>query len=216
MDKLEITNYTEHALGKIASSEIMTTQDVDKLVSIKNQLTHAFLTNQIFRTEPEALVSVLNDVSYPTIPSKYWQSVREQMVHFSQLIYLIIECERNAGELDLKKAKIELLTDSKIDKAKKRILFAGIKQMEFNLTESKRVASDRVREIMMWETIKDECMKKEKFDINNVASEQMNALKIRFEKELAISTQVQDRDVYKHTKANLDTLNRLAKEGETI
>ena len=88
--------------------------------------------------------------------------------------------------------------------------------MEFNLTEAKRVASDRVREIMMWETIKDECMKKEKFDINNVASEQMEALKIRFEKELAISTQVQDRDVYKHTKANLDTLNRLAKEGETI
>ena len=68
MDKLEITNYTEHALGKIASSEIMNTQDVDKLVSIKNQLTHAFLTNQIFRTEPEALVSVLNAVSYPTIP----------------------------------------------------------------------------------------------------------------------------------------------------
>jgi hypothetical protein len=39
-------------------------------------------------------VSVLDDVHFPTPDAKYWQSVREQSVHFSELIRLSFDYRR--------------------------------------------------------------------------------------------------------------------------
>jgi len=214
--ELDVEKYTKKGIGKIINSELLESQEINRLVEIKPQLMKAFKTNQIFRTEPEARVSVLNDTSFPTIPSKYWQSVREQMTHFTNLVYLALEVEKKQGEMNLLKAKIELLPNTKIGAAKKQIMTAEIRIIEFSFTEHKLVAKDRVREVMMWEKIKKECLKKEKFDTENVAASQMRALKERYEIEYVLGQKTNSPDLARVTRQNLDTLDRLEESGELI
>ena len=214
--KHDVEKYTHNGIGKIINSELLGSKEIDNLISIQPELLKAFKTNQIYRTEPEARVSVLNDTSFPTIPSKYWQSVREQMTHFTNLIYLAIETEKKQGELDLINAKIELLPKTKIGRAKKRIMMAEIKMIEFGFAEQQLVANDRVREVMMWEKIKKECVKKEKFNTEDVAHHQMKALKERYEIEYQLGMNSNSPDLARVTKSNLDTLDRLEESGELI
>ena len=50
-------------------------EDVQFLEEVKEELNDTWTKRQIFRTETEMRISVLNDVKFPTNASKYWQAV---------------------------------------------------------------------------------------------------------------------------------------------
>ena len=54
---------------------------------------------QVFRTETEMRLSVLNDGKHPTPAAKYWQAVREQSVFFDNMMALSFEFRRDVIKL---------------------------------------------------------------------------------------------------------------------
>jgi hypothetical protein len=67
---------------------VLKPQDAKEVLRLKEELADNWNKKQIFRTETEMRISVLNDVSHPTPASKYWQSVREMSAHFDALMNL--------------------------------------------------------------------------------------------------------------------------------
>ena len=85
-------------------SEILDTGDFKSLVDLKDELKDTWHKKQVFRTETEMRMSVLQDAKYPTKASKYWQCVREQNVFLENLMSLSFDARRNEVKLkDYKK-----------------------------------------------------------------------------------------------------------------
>jgi len=210
----DIVKWTENGVARLAECDLLDTVDNQQIIAIEKELAKAYITNQIFRTEVEATASVLNNTSFPTIPSKYWQSVREQMGQFQELIFLTIEGEIFKGKIDLLIAEIAELKSTPKDRANKRIKMGEIKKLEFSLIDMKRVAKDRVREIVMWETIKEECKKKEDFNTDDVGADQSIALEKRLKMEMKIAEQTGDKDLFRNSSTILATLLKLKTTGE--
>lgn len=121
------------------------------LEDIKQELDKAWHTRQIFRTETEARYAVLNEHKYPTRGAKYWQSVREQCVHFDELLSLSFELRRK--EISLRETQEKLLTAEGYEKDR---LEVDRDELLFHIASGKQVAKNRVREVMMWEKFKKE------------------------------------------------------------
>ena len=66
---------------------ILKADDAAKIQNISTELIDTYTKRQLFRTDTEARMSVLNDGNFPTLASKYWQAVREQSVMFENLIH---------------------------------------------------------------------------------------------------------------------------------
>ena len=60
---------------------VLKEEDAKQILQLKDELADNWNKKQIFRTETEMRVSVLNDAKHPTPASKYWQSVREMSAH---------------------------------------------------------------------------------------------------------------------------------------
>ena len=76
------------------------------------ELRDTWTKKQVFRTETEMRMSVLQDMKYPTKAAKYWQCVREQNVFLENLMSLSFDCRR-------KEAKIKWL-EEKMDRNRTR------------------------------------------------------------------------------------------------
>jgi len=165
--------------------------------------------SQKWRTETEARFSVLNDVKFPFPASKYWQSIREQIVFFTQLIYLICDYQSKEGELELEEIKYEeIKTNTRKDKAMKKIIGSNINKIKFQLTDMRVRSKDRVREIVMWEKLKNEQIAKEDFDINDVNKHQKKSYQKRWQLEKQIAELTNNTALFKNSKSNLDTLEK--------
>jgi len=91
---------------------VLKPQDAEAVLILKEELADNWNKKQIFRTETEMRISVLNDAVHPTPASKYWQSVREMGAHFDALMGLTFHLRRNELkrlqlEKELKKADYE-------------------------------------------------------------------------------------------------------------
>ena len=95
-------------------------KDVQFLESVKEELNDTWTKRQIFRTETEMRISVLNDVKFPTNAAKYWQAVREQGVMFENLVTLSFEFRRNEIDLERKQRELETITDE-LDRAELQV-----------------------------------------------------------------------------------------------
>ena len=78
----DITKYTKLGVDKIKDVDILEKDDLMSVANLSKELQRVFEVKQVWRTETEMRYSVLNDVSFPTPASKYWQAVREQDVFF--------------------------------------------------------------------------------------------------------------------------------------
>jgi hypothetical protein len=211
---LDIENYSKDGLDNIKSVSILTEKDLETMESMKPQLQDSFNKRQIYRTDTEARYSVLNDVKFPTPASKYWQSVREQNVHFTNLMYESCDYEEKQGEIELLEAEIEEINpEFSIGKATIKIKNAQIKKKQFQLLDMKRQAQDRVREVKQWEIIKQEEIKKDStFDTKNPNTHQFESYALRYQKELQISKDTGNADLYKAVASSLDTMKTKLKE----
>ena len=75
--------------------EVLKEEDAGAIVELRDELGDNWRKKQIFRTETEMRISVLNDAKHPTNASKYWQSVREQGAMFDALLGLTFDLRRN-------------------------------------------------------------------------------------------------------------------------
>ena len=94
----KLGEYKTKSLSIIENSTILEDSDFKKIVALKDELNHTFLHSQVFRTRTEMEVSVLDDIHHPTPDAKYWQSMREQNVHYTELVSLSYEYRKNDVE----------------------------------------------------------------------------------------------------------------------
>lgn len=160
---------------------VLNDEDAQTILSLKDELTDNWQKKQIFRTETEMRVSVLNDAKHPTNASKYWQSVREMSAHFDALMNLSFDLRKNTvDKLRLDKKIQDLLEDEELNRFD--IMESNI-DLDRNLYDRNcmlQVAKDRVRELSLWSRIKSE-LDNQTFDTKNVNTHQSESLHRYFE-----------------------------------
>lgn len=173
-------SYKEQSLNIIKDSKIFTQDDFKVIVDLQDELRDVFLYSQVFRTRTEMEVSVLNDVSFPTADSKYWQAAREQNVMFQELINLSYEYRKN--QVEIKKLQRDM--DKETDDLEKEFLQIEIERKEFLAISMERVAKDRIREIREWHEIKEKLKSFMKCSLTDVNEHQLVSYTKRWISEL--------------------------------
>ena len=97
---------------------------------------------------------------------------------------------------------------SKKSKALRMIKDAEIKQKKFALMNMRLQAHDRVREINLWEQLKQEQMNKDDFNIDDVDAHQKESYRKRWMEEMKVGQMTNQADLYRHSKANLETMEK--------
>lgn len=204
---MNIANYSKTGIDKIKSVSIIEDAEMNIISNLSTELQRVFEVHQVFRTETEMRYSVLNHIKYPTPASKYWQSIREQNVFFTNLINVSCEYEEKQGELELLELDLEEIDISTPrGKAQQKIKKAQIKKAQFNLMSMRITAKDQVREIRLWEQIKNELKAQADFDINDVNTNQLESLQKRWEGELQLAQMVDHKDLGRNSICGLTTI----------
>ena len=147
----------------LKDNKLISDSNISFIVDHKEQFEKRLRTRSLFRSKFEMEASVLREDEHPTIDSKYWQAIGEQIVQFQELIILSFENGKHEADLDLLEAEIEeleneLLTADKnyeIKKIKAKIKKKNIEleQGKFNSVLQKKTAKERMKEIVTWEDI---------------------------------------------------------------
>lgn len=150
IEKILGSEKTVDLFNSISQSALLTKEDFDSLKGMVDELQTTFIKTQIFRTRTEMEVSVLNDLKFPTPALKYWQSMREQNVMFTELIMLSYAYRKNLIEIKILQRDIEVESDA----LKRELLRVDLDQKIFVSKEQERVAKARTRELKGWSEIK--------------------------------------------------------------
>jgi len=160
---------------------VLNEDDANIILSLKDELVDNWHKKQIFRTETEMRVSVLNDAKHPTNASKYWQSVREMSAHFDALMNLSFDLRKNTVDrLRLDKKLQDLNKDEEENSFDIMETQIDLDRNLYDRSCMLQVAKDRVRELSLWSTIKKE-LDDNSFDVENVNTHQAESLHRYFE-----------------------------------
>lgn len=149
---------------------VLNQEDALAIVAMKESLSDTWNKKQIFRTDVEMRVSVLNDNSFPDNASKYWQIVREQNMQFEQVM--------------LASFKLRRLQLSQMEISQSMEHAAGIELMRLQIDLDENLFStanliqqvkDRVRELKLWEELKQE-HNDGTFDTQDINNTQLDSL----------------------------------------
>ena len=175
-------------LTLLETSQLIDASQLKKLSDIQNELRHNFEVGQIFRSRWEIENSVLNDVKFPTPDSKYWQSVREQQVHFGELVMLSYEYRKTQARIKLLQAKQKKLIPTDDEQvARAELLQIDIERNQYMLIHQQRTAKDRIREVLSWHEIMQELQADMKYGIDSYEEHQSESYRLRFQKEMQIA-----------------------------
>jgi len=173
------------------------------------ELQDTWAKKQMFRTETEMRFSVLSDNKYGNNAAKYWQSVREQNTHFTNLMQLSFEYRKN--DIEIKKLQREI-------KKEKDPLEQDLKQIEleeklYGRASMELVAKARMREISTWSKLKKE-FHDGTFDDRDVNTHQAESYMHQLEqKKLTLTAGSSQPEVF-NVLGQLETLKRVRKSGE--
>jgi len=203
-DIVTIASEQIHHLDKILDKK-----DVEDFKKLIPELKDTWVKKQIFRTETEMLVSVLNDGRHPTKASKYWQCVREQNVFFENLMELSFDGRQN--EVEIKKLQKEL--EQEEDELEYELKKIELDKKHFRRANMELVAKDRMRELEHWSRFKKE-LDDGSFDTRNVDTHQGKALTgfLNNRKENLNKDSASD-DIF-NVVSQINTMDRLRKEGK--
>tara|TARA_B110000908_G_C10166492_1_gene408642 strand:- start:85 stop:810 length:726 start_codon:yes stop_codon:yes gene_type:complete len=138
--------------------QVLREEDQVAMVAMKEDLADAWHKRQLYRTETEMRLVVLNDGKHPTTAAKYWQAVREQTVMFDNVMNKSFELRKNKiSRLKLER-KLERLLSSDKQNADLKAMEAQV-DLDHNLFERAHIEADvhdRVRELKLWEQMKKE------------------------------------------------------------
>ena len=119
-------------------------EDSKAIAVLRDELVDNWKKKQIFRTETEMRISVLNDAKHPTDASKYWQSVREMGAMFDALMGLSFDLRRNNLSHEKLQRKI-VKAQNKGDDLKERELQIDIDQNLWERANMRSTSHDIVR-----------------------------------------------------------------------
>ena len=191
--------------------KILSEDEVKDFKAMGAELKDTWVKKQMFRTETEMRISVLNDLKHPTPAAKYWQAVREQNVFFEQMVFLSFDYREN----DIEIRKIEKQLSEEKDQFKKELAQIKLERKLFDRAQMELTAKDRMRELRLWSQLKDELVKQDpNFDKENVDTHQKEALPKRLLKTFQFFDKARDADGAKNIAAQIMTAQRLEKEGK--
>jgi len=162
---------------------VLKPEEAEVVLALKEELTDNWKKKQIFRTETEMRISVLNYASHPTAGSKYWQAVREQSAHFDGLMSVTFELRRNeVKRLRLEKEMREALEEG--DELRVMELEIDLDENLYGKANMAQVAKDRVREVSLWSKLKAE-LNDGSFDDQNVDQHQAQSYRLTLQNRVA-------------------------------
>jgi hypothetical protein len=175
------------------------------------ELRDTWTKKQVFRTETEMRMSVLQDAKYPTKAAKYWQCVREQNVFLENLMSLSFDARRN--EVKLKRLQEKLKTEE--DPLKRELLQIDIDEKTYSVANMQLVARDRMREIKLWSTLKKE-FDDGSFDTQDVNRHQLDSYHLVMKNKAETLTSGSSQPEVFNVLGQLQTIERVKKSGEMI
>jgi len=189
-------------------SNVLDPSDFRQFVALKDELKDTWHKKQVFRTETEMRISVLQDAKYPTPAAKYWQCVREQNVFFENLMTLSFDYRKN--EVKIKRIRQKL--EKEKDPLKIEMLEIILEEKLYGKANMELVAKDRMREIEHWSRLKKE-YDNGTFDTKNVNTHQADSLKLMLTNKTNTLTPGSSQAEVFNVVGQLQTVERLEKEG---
>ena len=192
-------------------NNLLDPNDVKEFKEMTSELRDTWTKKQVFRTETEMRMSVLQDAKYPTKASKYWQCVREQNVFLENLMSLSFDARRN--EVKLKRLQEKLKTEE--DPLKRELLQIDIDEKTYSVANMQLVARDRMREIKLWSTLKKE-FDDGSFDTQDVNRHQLDSYHLIMKNKADTLTAGSSQPEVFNVLGQLQTIERVKKSGEMI
>ena len=192
-------------------NNLLDPNDVKAFKELTTELRDTWTKKQVFRTETEMRMSVLQDAKYPTKAAKYWQCVREQNVFLENLMSLSFDCRRNEAKIKWLEKKIDKEEDEyKLEKYK-----IDLDEARYGLANMQLVARDRMREIKLWSTLKKE-FNDGSFDTKDVNRHQLESYhQIMKNKAETLTSGSSQPEVF-NVLGQLKTIERVKKSGEML
>ena len=192
-------------------NNLLDPNDVKEFKAMTAELRDTWTKKQVFRTETEMRMSVLQDMKYPTKAAKYWQCVREQNVFLENLMTLSFDCRRSEAKVKWLEKKIDTEKDEyKLEKYK-----IDLDETRYGLANMQLVAKDRMREIKLWSTLKKE-FDDGSFDTKDVNRHQLESYHhIMKNKAETLSSGSSQPEIF-NVLGQLKTIERVKKSGEMI
>ena len=188
-------------------NNLLEPEDLSSFKGMVEELRDTWTKKQIFRTETEMKVAVLDDGRYPTRASKYWQCVREQNVFLENLMSLSFDYRRNEAKIKQLEKKLETETDE----YKRELYQIDLDEKIYGKANMELVARDRLREIKLWSKFKAE-YDDGSFDTKNVNTHQFESLaQIMEHKKNSITPGSSQAEVF-NVLSQVDTIDRIKKE----
>ena len=192
-------------------NNLLDPEDVKEFKAMTSELRDTWTKKQVFRTETEMRMSVLQDMKYPTKAAKYWQCVREQNVFLENLMSLSFDCRRAEAKLKWLEKKVETETDEyKLEKYK-----IDLDEARYGLANMQLVAKDRMREIKLWSTLKKE-FDDGSFDTKDVNRHQLESYELIMKNKANTLTSGSSQPEVFNVLGQLNTIERVKKSGEMI
>jgi len=192
-------------------NNLLDPEDVKEFKAMTTELRDTWTKKQVFRTETEMRMSVLQDMKYPTKAAKYWQCVREQNVFLENLMSLSFDCRRSEAKVKWLEKKIETEQDEyKLEKYK-----IDLDEARYSLANMQLVAKDRMREIKLWSTLKKE-FDDGTFDTKDVNRHQLDSYALIMKNKAETLTSGSSQPEVFNVLGQLNTIERVKKSGEMI
>ena len=192
-------------------NNLLDPEDVKEFKAMTAELRDTWTKKQVFRTETEMRMSVLQDMKYPTKAAKYWQCVREQNVFLENLMSLSFDCRRSEAKVKWLEKKIETEQDEyKLEKYK-----IDLDEARYGLANMQLVARDRMREIKLWSTLKKE-FDDGTFDTQDVNRHQLDSYHMIMKNKAETLTSGSSQPEVFNVLGQLNTIERVKKSGEMI
>ena len=192
-------------------NNLLDPEDVKEFKAMTAELRDTWTKKQVFRTETEMRMSVLQDAKYPTKAAKYWQCVREQNVFLENLMSLSFDCRRSEAKVKWLEKKIETEQDEyKLEKYK-----IDLDEARYGLANMQLVARDRMREIKLWSTLKKE-FDDGTFDTKDVNRHQLDSYHIIMKNKAETLTSGSSQPEVFNVLGQLKSIERVKKSGEMI
>jgi len=192
-------------------NNLLDPEDVKQFKAMTSELRDTWTKKQVFRTETEMRMSVLQDMKYPTKAAKYWQCVREQNVFLENLMSLSFDCRRSEAKVKWLEKKIETEQDEyKLEKYK-----IDLDEARYGLANMQLVARDRMREIKLWSSLKKE-FDDGTFDTKDVNTHQLESYHHIMKNKAETLTSGSSQPEVFNVLGQLKTIERVKKSGEMI
>jgi hypothetical protein len=207
MNKISVNlpEYTQVHLQPVLTA--LPADEANEILTLAKDLKQSWETRQIFRTETEMRVGVLDDGRHPTKAAKYWQAVREQNGMLENLVTLSFDMKRNRLKRDRLLRDLETLTDD-LDRAEKQI---DLEENAFQYLQMVQTAEDRTREIKTWSKIKQE-LNDGSFDDLDPNTHQVESLHKRLQNRALTLNEHSDPTEVFNIMGQLHTMERLKEE----